>query len=188
MRILNDVNLLAETVRNGGVILYPTDTVWGLGCDATNAEAVQKIYELKNRPADKALIILVESEKRLQQLVDVPAMAWEIMDLSEKPVTIVYENCRALPAEVKAADGSVAIRLTKNTFCRQLISKINAPLVSTSANLSGQPAVVTLEQVNPILKNGVDAVAEPGMTEASGYEASSVIQVWMDGRIKVHRE
>ncbi len=129
---------LIQTLKDGGTILYPTDTIWGLGCDATNVEAIQKIAEIKGRDASKSFIILVESEKRLQELVEVPEMAWEIIDLSEKPVTLVYDNPRGLPAELLATDGSIGIRLVKTPFLRKLISGLNKPIVSTSANLSGE--------------------------------------------------
>ena len=132
------MELLIETLKTGGVILYPTDTIWGIGCDATNLQAIQKIFDIKKRDAKKSPIILVESEKRLQDLVDVPPMAWEIMDLSEKPVTIVYDNPRGLPKELLAEDGSIGIRLVKDLFCKKLITKLNRPIVSTSANFSGE--------------------------------------------------
>ncbi len=125
-----------EILKNGGVILYPTDTIWGIGCDATNVEAINKIFEIKKREKTKSMIILVENERRLQDLVDVPEMAWQIIDLSEKPVTIVYENPKNLPKEILAEDGSIGIRLVKDDFCKKLISKLNKPLVSTSANTS----------------------------------------------------
>ena len=111
------MELLIEILKTGGVILYPTDTIWGIGCDATNLQAIQKIFDIKKRDAKKSPIILVESEKRLQDLVNVPPMAWEIMDLSEKPVTIVYDNPRGLPKELLAEDGSIGIRLVKDLFC-----------------------------------------------------------------------
>ena len=105
-----------EILKNGGVILYPTDTIWGIGCDATNVEAINKIFEIKKREKTKSMIILVENERRLQDLVDVPEMAWQIIDLSEKPVTIVYENPKNLPKEILAEDGSIGIRLVKDDF------------------------------------------------------------------------
>ena len=108
-----------EILKNGGVILYPTDTIWGIGCDATNVEAINKIFEIKKREKTKSMIILVENERRLQDLVDVPEMAWQIIDLSEKPVTIVYENPKNLPKEILAEDGSIGIRLVKDDFCKK---------------------------------------------------------------------
>ena len=127
-----------EILKNGGTILYPTDTIWGIGCDATNVEAINKIFDIKKREKNKSMIILVDNEKRLQDLVDVPEMAWQIIDVSEKPVTIVYENPKGLPKEILAPDGSIGIRLVKDDFCKRLIGKLNKPLVSTSATFSGE--------------------------------------------------
>lgn len=177
-----------QILKSGGTILYPTDTIWGIGCDATNVNAIQKIYEIKKREPSKSLIILVESEKRLQDLVDVPEMAWEIMDLSDKPVTIIYDQPRGLPKILLAEDGSIGIRLVKNKFLKKLISGLNQPLVSTSANLSGDPSPLSFSDISPSIINQVDFVAEQQQDEVSAYEGSSIIRIWNDGRIKVIRE
>lgn len=177
-----------ETLKSGGTILYPTDTIWGIGCDATNVEAVNKIFDIKKREKTKSMIILVESEKRLQDLVDVPEMAWEIIDLSEKPVTLVYDNPRGLPKEILAEDGSIGIRLIKDDFCKKLISKLNKPLVSTSANFSGDKSPMKFLDINPEIIDLVDYAVEENREKVSEYSGSSVIRVWNDGRIKVLRE
>lgn len=177
-----------EILKSGGTILYPTDTIWGIGCDATNIEAINKIFEIKKREKTKSMIILVESEKRLQDLVDVPEMAWEIIDLSEKPVTIVYENPRNLPKEILAEDGSVGIRLIKDDFCKKLITKLNKPLVSTSANFSGDKSPMKFSDINPKIIDLVDYTVEEKREKVSQYSGSSVIKIWNDGRIKVLRE
>lgn len=177
-----------EILKNGGTILYPTDTIWGIGCDATNVEAINKIYDIKKRDKNKSMIILVESEKRLQDLVNVPEMAWQIIDLSEKPVTIVYESAKNLPKELLAEDGSIGIRLVKHDFCKKLISKLNKPLVSTSANFSGDKSPMTFSDINPEIVNLVDYAVEENRETVSEYTGSSVIKVWNDGRIKVLRE
>ena len=182
------MELLIETLKTGGVILYPTDTIWGIGCDATNPQAIQKIFDIKKRDAKKSPIILVESEKHLQDLVDVPPMAWEIMDLSEKPVTVVYDNPRGLPKELLAEDGSIGIRLVKDLFCKKLITKLNRPIVSTSANFSGEKSPMSFSEISPLLIKQVDAIAEENREQKSQWEGSSVIRVWQDGRIKVIRE
>ena len=182
------MELLIEILKTGGVILYPTDTIWGIGCDATNLQAIQKIFDIKKRDAKKSPIILVESEKRLQDLVNVPPMAWEIMDLSEKPVTIVYDNPRGLPKELLAEDGSIGIRLVKDLFCKKLITKLNRPIVSTSANFSGEKSPMSFSEISPLLIKQVDAIAEENREQKSQWEGSSVIRVWQDGRIKVIRE
>ena len=182
------MELLIETLKTGGVILYPTDTIWGIGCDATNPQAIQKIFDIKKLDAKKSPIILVESEKRLQDLVDVPPMAWEIMDLSEKPVTIVYDNPKGLPKELLAEDGSIGIRLVKDLFCKKLITKLNRPIVSTSANFSGEKSPMSFSEISPLLIKQVDTIAEENREQKSQWEGSSVIRVWQDGRIKVIRE
>ena len=177
-----------EILKNGGVILYPTDTIWGIGCDATNVEAINKIFEIKKREKTKSMIILVESEKRLQDLVDVPEMAWEIMDLSEKPVTIIYDNPKGLPKELLAEDGSVGIRIVKNDYCKKLISKLNKPLVSTSANLSGQKSPMKFSDISEEIRKAVDYVVEDPDNKVSEFSGSSVIKVWNNNQIKILRE
>jgi len=177
-----------EILKNGGTILYPTDTIWGIGCDATNIEAIKKIFDIKKRDANKSLIILVESEKRLQDLVDVPEMAWQIMEVSEKPVTIVYENPKNLPKELLAEDGSIGIRLVKNDFCKKLITKLNKPLVSTSANMSGQQSPLKFSDISDEIKNAVDYVVEEFHDKVSEFPGSSVIKIWNNSQIKILRE
>lgn len=179
---------MIDILKNGGTILYPTDTIWGIGCDATNIEAINKIFEIKKRDKNKSMIILVESEKRLQDLVDVPEMAWEIIDLSEKPVTIVYDSPRGLPKELLAEDGSIGIRLVKDDFCKKLISKLNRPLVSTSANFSGEKSPLKFADINPEIIDLVNFAVEEQREKISKWEGSSVIRIWADNRVKVLRE
>ena len=183
-----DLNQTIEILQSGGTILYPTDTIWGIGCDATNPEAIKKIFDIKKREPNKSLIILVESEKRLQDLVDVPEMAWQIIDLSEKPVTIVYENPKNLPKELLAEDGTIGIRIVKNDYCKKLISKLNKPLVSTSANLSGQKSPMKFSDISDEIKNSVDYIVENNHDKVSEFSGSSVIKVWNDNQIKILRE
>ena len=179
---------LIDTLKSGGTILYPTDTIWGIGCDATNPEAINKIFEIKKREKSKSMIILVESEKRLQDLVEVPELAWEIMDLSEKPVTLIYDNPKGLPNEILAEDGSIGIRLVKEDYLKKLIGKLNKPLVSTSANFSGDPSPMKFADISQEIISSVDAVAEENHDKISQYSGSSVIRMWKDGRVKVLRE
>lgn len=179
---------LIDTLKSGGTILYPTDTIWGIGCDATNAEAIQKIFEIKKREPSKSMIILVDSVKRLQDIVEVPELAWEIMDLSEKPVTIIYDNPKGLPQELLAEDGSVGIRLVKELYLKKLIGKLNKPIVSTSANLSGSKSPMKFADISQEIINSVDAVSDEEHDKISEYNGSSVIRMWIDGRVKVLRE
>lgn len=179
---------VVQILQSGGTILYPTDTIWGIGCDATNLTAVQKIFDIKKREANKSFIILVENEKRLQDLVDVPEMAWQIMDLSEKPVTLIYDNPRNLPKELLAEDGSIGIRVVRDDFCKKLISKLNKPIVSTSANFSGEKSPLQFSDISEEIKKAVDFVVEENQNQISKYSGSSIIRVWADNRIKVIRE
>ncbi len=179
---------LLETLKSGGTILYPTDTIWGIGCDATNVQAIQKIFDIKKRDENKSFIILVETVKRLQDLVDVPEVAWDIIDLSEKPVTIIYEKAEGLPKELLAEDGSIGIRLIKDDFCKRLITKMNRPLVSTSANFSGEKSPMKFSDISAEIKNAVDFVVDDPDDKISEFSGSSIIKVWKDGRIKIIRE
>lgn len=185
---MNEIPHIIEILKEGGTLLYPTDTIWGLGCDARNIDAVKKIFEIKKRDPQKSMMILVESEKRLQDLVEVPEMAWQIIDLSEKPVTIIYENPRNLPKELLAEDGSIGIRLVKNDFCKRLITKLNSPLVSTSANLSGDKSPLRFSDIAPEIIEAVDYAVQDFRSEVSKYTGSSVIKIWNDNRIKILRE
>lgn len=179
---------IIETLKSGGTILYPTDTIWGIGCDATNSDAINKIIEIKKRDKSKSMIILVESEKRLQDLVDVPEIAWDIMELSEKPVTLIYDNPKALPQELLAEDGSIGIRLVDDLFLKKIITKLNKPLVSTSANFSGQKSPMKFSDISQEIISAVDFVAEENHDKVAEFSGSSVIRIWNDGRIKVIRE
>ena len=178
---------IINILKDNGIILYPTDTIWGIGCDATTPIAIKKIFNLKKRHKQKSLIILVESEKRLQEIVDVPEMAWEIIDISEKPVTIVYDNPKGLPKELLAEDGSIGIRLVKDDFCKKLICKLNRPIVSTSANLSGTPSPRKFSDIAKEIKDNVDFIVEDPTNRISQWENSSVIKIGIDNTIKILR-
>lgn len=168
--------------------LYPTDTTFGLGCDAKNVDAIRKIQQLKNRSDAKSFVILVDSVRMLQSIVDVPVLAWDLMDLSEKPITIVYDNPRGMPKELVAADNTIAIRLTNDLFCKKLISKLNSPIVSTSANLSGEPSPTDFESISAKIKEGVDYIFPECENFKPLYQASSIIKLSEDGQVKVIRE
>lgn len=168
--------------------LYPTDTTFGIGCDAQNVEMIRKIFQIKNRPDSKSLIILVENAARLQKIVDVPELAWDIMDLSEKPVTIIYENPRNLPRELIAEDNTIAIRLTDDLFCKKLISRLNSPLISTSANVSGEPTPHSFAEISKEIKEGVDYIFPECETFVPKFSGSSIIRLSVDGRVKIVRE
>lgn len=146
-------------LKEGGIILYPTDTVWGLGCDATNEESVKKIYKLKNRIESKSLIILVSSINMLKKYVSVPTKALEILKESKKPTTIIYSNPRNIAFNaISKEDNTVAIRIVQDTFCRKLIKKLGKPIVSTSANVSGAPTPITFSEISQPILEGVDYI------------------------------
>lgn len=183
-----ELNNAVACLREGGTILYPTDTIWGLGADATNAEAVEKILAIKNRDDQMGLIVLVERDSRLNRYVDeVPAMAWDLIDVTEEPLTIIYPAGRELAAKVCAPDGSVAIRMVKDEFCAALISKLNRPIVSTSANVSGQPAPLSFRQVDHAILEGVDYTVNLRQSETLSHRPSSIIKLDLDGGIKIVR-
>ncbi|MCB0397136.1 MAG: threonylcarbamoyl-AMP synthase [Flavobacteriales bacterium] len=176
--------MIEETVRTlktGGTILYPTDTIWGLGCDATNEDAVRKIYALKNREDSKSLIILIDHVQRLSQyLTHIPPGALELIEAANKPLTLIYPDASGLAANVLAEDGSVAIRIARHAFCEQLIASFGKPIVSTSANISGQPYPVTFDEVSPDILNGVDYVVNLP-TEISNPKPSTIIKLDRQG-------
>ncbi len=181
------INEAVEVLRNGGVILYPTDTIPGVGCDATNEEAVSKIFDIKNRPAQKSMILLVNSDAMLQKYVaEVPEMAWDIIDLSEKPTTIIYPKGVNLPDICLAEDKSIGIRMIKTGYLFQLIQKLGKPLVATSANFSDEPNPNTIEEINPLLAKKVDFIVN--LPSESNNRASAIIKLELNGEFKIIRK
>jgi len=184
----DDIRNALKTLRAGGVILYPTDTVWGLGCDATNSEAVKKIFSIKQRAANKSLIILVNSPGMLERYVDnPPEVALQIAELTESPLTIVYDRGRSLAEGVASADGSVGVRVCADPFCDELITALRKPLVSTSANISGSDAPAIFDEISEELKASVDYVCLWRQDDRSRAKASSVIRVAGNGVVKILR-
>ncbi|MDO5075353.1 MAG: L-threonylcarbamoyladenylate synthase [Bacteroidales bacterium] len=183
-----DIAQALETMQRGGVILYPTDTIWGLGCDATNAEAVARIYAIKQREDAKALISLVDSEAKVQFYVpDVPDVAWDLIELSERPLTIVYDNVRHLAENLKAEDGSAALRVTKEEFSRTLCMRMKRAVVSTSANISGQPAPRRFADISPEVLEAVDYMCTSRRDEPDNGQASSIIKLSASSEITIIR-
>lgn len=184
-----DLRQAVSVMRQGGVILYPTDTIWGIGCDATNPEAVTRVFAIKRRKEAKALIALVDSEGSLQRYVrDVPAVAWDIIDLSTRPVTIIYDGACNLAPNLLGADGSAGIRITREPFSRQLCYLMHRAIVSTSANVSGQPAPRTFREIPEEIIQAVDYVCTSRRTEKRTPPASSVVKVGGGGLVKIIRE
>ena len=185
----DDIRQAVEVMNQGGVILYPTDTIWGIGCDATSEEAVRKVYEIKRRSDAKALITLIDSEAKLQFYVpDVPDVAWDLIELSEKPLTIIYDHARNLAPNLLAEDGSAGIRLTREEFSRNLCMRMKRAIVSTSANVSGEPSPRSFSDISPDVLQAVDYVCTSRREESTNPPASSIIKLGAGGLIKVIRE
>ena len=176
-------------LQKGGVILYPTDTIWGIGCDATNEEAVQKIYSIKQRADEKSLIILLASERDILQYVAAPDLAvFDFLEKQEKPTTIIFDHALGLPSNLVAPDGSIAIRLVRDEFCRHLIKRLRRPLVSTSANISGQPSPQNFSSISPEIKNSVDHIVNWRQNEEGPAQPSQIIRWNQDGSYVVVRK
>ena len=183
-----DIRRAVEVMNKGGIILYPTDTIWGLGCDATNADAVRRIYEIKQRTDAKALISLVDSETKVQFYVkEVPEVAWDVMELSERPMTVVFEGGRNLAPNLLAEDGSVAIRITKEAFSKELCMRMKRAVVSTSANISGQPAPRCFAEISEEIKGAVDYICTSRQDEPPTQTASSIIKLGAGGEVTIIR-
>jgi len=178
-----------EVLRKGGTILYPTDTVWGIGCDARNKEAVNKVFKIKQRAEYKSMVTLVCDDKMLNRYVkEVPAIAWDLIDAAETPLTIIYPDARMLAENVIAADGSVGIRLVKDEFCKKLIHQFGKPIVSTSANISGEPAPSSFNEIKLDILNKVDYIVNLRKNENNSTQPSTIIKVALNGEIKIIRK
>ena len=184
-----DIKNAVEVLRRGGVILYPTDTVWGIGCDATNADAVARVYQIKKRSDSKALICLVDSDARLQRYVrNVPDVAWELIDAVVNPTTIIYDNAVNLAPNLVAEDGSIAIRITKEKFSHELCFRFQKPIVSTSANVSGEPSAQNYCDISHEIMEAVDYVCWTRRQEHLPHTASSIIKLGENGEVKIIRK
>lgn len=179
---------IVTQLKEGKTMLYPTDTILGLGCNAMDEEAIQKIYDLKKRPDAKSFIVLVDTPARLQSIVDVPELAWDLMDYNEKPLTIIYDDPKGLPQKLIAADRTIGIRLTKDPLCIKIIQALKAPIVSTSANISGQPSPRTIDEVDPAIIQKVDLVLEEVHYFVPKSEASTIIKLGKDHQVKIIRQ
>lgn len=176
-------------MREGGVFLYPTDTIWGIGCDATNEDAVRRVYEIKQRQDSKAMLVLVDSSVKVDFYVrDVPEVAWDLIDLADKPLTIIYSGARNLAANLLAEDGSVGIRVTNEDFSKRLCQQFRKAIVSTSANISGQPSPKNFSEISEEVKSAVDYIVGYRQEEMSNPKPSSIIKLDKGGVIKIIRE
>lgn len=189
MTLQEDVKNAIEVMREGGVILYPTDTIWGIGCDATNPDAVRKVYEIKQREDSKALICLVDSDARLQRYVrNVPDVAWDLLDAVVSPTTIILDNAVNLAPNLIAEDGSIAMRITKESFSHELCYRFQKPIVSTSANISGEPSAQNFKDIAPAIIEAVDYVCWTRRQEHLPHKASSIIKLGENGEVTIIRK
>lgn len=189
MNFEEDIRNCVKVLRNGGVILYPTDTIWGLGCDASNGSAVQRIFNIKERQESKSLIILVNSFTMLERYIgEMPDAAAQIIEVSDTPVTIIYPGCRNLAPSVLAEDGSAGIRITNDNFCNDLITRFRKPVVSTSANKSGIASPLFFDEIADEIISSVDYVVKYRQEDRQKHKASPVIKVEINGEIKIIRK
>ncbi|BAV94975.1 L-threonylcarbamoyladenylate synthase [Ichthyobacterium seriolicida] len=185
--MIKELSKTVEVLKRGGVVLYPTDTIWGLGCDAKNESAIDRIYDVKKRLYAKSMIILVNSEQMLKKIVDIPKAALEIINDRKKIVTIIYDNPRGIPKSIVSKDNTIAIRLTRNTFCNRLISMLNSPIVSTSANISGFAHPNSFKDIDSEILNQVDYCVNL-YRDNKCIKPSSIIRVSENAEIKIIRE
>ena len=185
----DEVNKALEVIRKGGVILYPTDTIWGIGCDATNEAAVKRVYEIKRRADSKAMISLVDNPNRIVRYVrNIPDVAWDMMELATKPLTIIYDDVMGLAPNMIAEDGSAAFRVTKEEFSHELCYRFQKPIVSTSANISGEPAASNFADISPELLEAVDYVCKSRRQEKKPHTPSSIVRLRPNGEVEVIRK
>lgn len=184
----DDINKALEVLKQGGLIIYPTDTIWGIGCDATNAEAVAKVYALKKRSETKSMSILLDTDNKLQSyLREVPDLAYQLIEYAEKPMTIIYSDARNLAANLIAEDGSIGIRIVKHAFCEKLLQRFRKPVVSTSANISGEATAATFDDISEEIKAGVDYVVTFEQEKTTPKEASTIIKLGIHGNFEFIR-
>ncbi len=183
------ISKAVEVLKKGGVIIYPTDTIWGIGCDATNPKAVEKGFEIKRRSDSKSLIVLASDTGMINQYVQqIPEIAYQLIELNDKPMTIIYPNAAGLAENVVAEDGSIGIRIPMNDFCIKLIRAFKKPIVSTSANISGENAPQNYGEIAKEILDAADFVADPELEGKSTHKASQILKVGLGGEIEVIRK
>ncbi len=186
---VDDIVKAVEVLRSGGIILYPTDTIWGIGCDATNQTAVNRIYEIKQRQDSKSMLVLMENPNLLNSYIsEVPEIAWELIDVADTPLTIIYPGAKNLAANLLAHDGSVGIRITNEAFTQQLIQRFRKPVVSTSANISGQKSPLNFVEISDEIKKSVDYIVKFRQDDLSKSNPSGIIKLGIGGQIEVIRK
>lgn len=183
-----EVHQAFEVIKNGGIILYPTDTVWGIGCDATNEEAIKKIFALKQREESKSMIVLVNGERMMHQVFnEIPEVAWQILDFSEKPTTLILDKPKNVAKNIIAEDNTLAVRMVTEPFCYKLMERMKKPLVSTSANISGMPTPQSFKEISPEILKGVDYVVNLYHDKIC-KTPSTIIKLGLDSQVKIIRK
>lgn len=184
-----EIEKAVQALKEGKTMLYPTDTIWGIGCDATDRQAVEKVFALKKRPDSKSLIVLVSDESMLEEYVEeVPQIAYSLIEVNDKPMTIIYPKGKGLAENLLAEDGSVGIRIPKSDFCIRLIKRFRKPIVSTSANISGEKAPSRHAEISEEITNGADFCVNPAFEGTSSHKASSIIKLGINGEIEIIRK
>ena len=183
-----EVHEAFEVIKNGGIILYPTDTVWGIGCDATNEEAIKKIFALKQREESKSMIVLVNGERMMHQVFnEIPEVAWQILDYSEKPTTLILDKPKNVAKNIIAEDNTLAVRMVTEPFCYKLMERMKKPGVSTSANISGMPTPQSFKEISPEILKGVDYVVNLHHDKIC-KNPSTIIKLGLDSQVKIIRK
>jgi L-threonylcarbamoyladenylate synthase len=186
--LTNEVAKALKIVQDGGIILYPTDTIWGIGCDATNTEAIQKIYRLKQRDETKSMIILLDTDNKLQSYIsDVPDLAYDLIEFAENPLTLVMPGAKNISPALISSDGSVGVRISDHPFCQQLIQRLRKPLVSTSANISGKPSPQYFSQIDQEVIDGVDYVVDIDQHSMEIKNPSTIMRLEPGGKFEFIR-
>ncbi len=189
MEMVEEIKKVLKVLKEGGVILYPTDTIWGIGCDATNEKAVEKVYKIKQRADSKSMLVLMENPALLERYVDnVPEVAWDMVEITTTPLTIIYPNAKNLAKNLLASDGTIGIRFTKEKFTTELIKKFRKPIVSSSANVSGQESPAFFDEISEEIKSQVDYVVGYRQDDRSPAKASSIIKLGEGGKIDILRK
>jgi L-threonylcarbamoyladenylate synthase len=184
-----EISKALAVLQKGGIILYPTDTIWGIGCDAGNAEAVKKIYTLKQRDESKSMIILLDNDNKLVSYInEVPDVAYDLIQYAENPLTLVMPSAKNIAPNLIAADGSVGLRVVKHPFCEQLIQRLRKPLVSTSANVSGKPSPKNFNDIDEEIINGVDYVVDLEQHDHTEKKPSTIMRLEPGGRFEFIRK
>lgn len=184
-----EIKKALEVLHNGGIILYPTDTIWGIGCDATNPEAVKKVYEIKKREDSKSMLVLLDNPNKLNSYVaEVPEIAWDLIECTDKPMTIIYPGAKNLANNLVAEDGTIGIRITEEDFSNNLIFRFRKPIVSTSANISGEPSPKHFNDISEEVKNAVDFIVDYRQDETENPAPSSILKLGTGGEIEILRK